>query len=332
MTSRLALCDDVALTTVDLQPVALADAVSPRVTQIVADAGAPAGQACFAGADVVIHLATRFDADRDGTNPSSLDLATTESILAAATTYGVQKLIVMSSAMVYGARPSNPIPLTEAAPVDPDPDSAFATTKAAIERASTAWVEDVKDRSLVIFRPTTSLGEGQSSWVARTLRASAGLAGDHEPPLQFLHLDDLADAVVLAATDDLSGIYNVAPDGWIDGYEVRQLVGTAPRVRLPLPVAAQVAAAGWRNRLAATPPGILSYTQFPWVVANDRIRAAGWAPTRSSAEVYVESVPARPWAMVNARQRQRFATAGAIAMVIAGSALALWLLRWLRRS
>ena len=41
--------------------------------------------------------------------------------------------------------------------------------------------------------------------------------GEDDPPAQFLHLDDLASAVVLAVDQRLDGVFNVAPDGWVAG-------------------------------------------------------------------------------------------------------------------
>lgn len=161
------------------------------------------------------------------------------------------------------------------------------------------------------------------------MRFSASLASDHDPSLQFLHLDDLAGAVVVAAKKKLDGAYNVAPDGWVKGDEVRQLAGRAPRVRMPSSVAAQVAETSWRHRLAPTPPGIVPYTTFPWVIANDKIRAAGWEPTYSNVEAYVEGHNARPWAMMNSKRRQQIAIGAASGAVALGAgAVRLAMRRW----
>ena len=36
--------------------------------------------------------------------------------------------------------------------------------------------------------------------------------------------------------------------------------------------------------LIRLPNGLLPYTVHPWVVANDRLRAAGWTPTFTNEE------------------------------------------------
>ena len=70
-------------------------------------------------ADTVVHLASGVTAADLGANTGHDRLAVMERLLAAAADVGVEHLVVRSSAMVYGAWPDNPVPLTEDAPVRP---------------------------------------------------------------------------------------------------------------------------------------------------------------------------------------------------------------------
>jgi len=285
----------------------------------------------FADATTVIHLASAFRPSTDGTDVSQrVDTAATQHVLDAAHRADVRRLVVLSSAMVYGAWANNPLPLTEEAAVRPNPTFAFAEHKAQVETLAAKWSADRAGSRVAVLRPTTAVAAGEDSWVARAMKVSVSLASDADPPLQFLHLDDLADAVSLAATAELDGIYNVAPDGWVKGDDVRQLSGRAPRLRLPTSVAAQVAAASWRHRVAPTPPGIVPYTSQPWVVSNDKIRSAGWTPEYSNVEAYVEGSTARPWAMMNSRRRQQLALGAAAGAVAVGAGVARRAARHLR--
>jgi nucleoside-diphosphate-sugar epimerase len=144
-----------------------------------------------------------------------------------------------------------------------------------------------------------------------------------DPPSQYLHLDDLAVAVVLAVTDRLDGVYNVAPDGWVAGERVRALSGERPRLALPERLSEFVAGLRWRFQRGPIPPGLLSYTLEPWVVSNGRLRAAGWAPTVTNEQTYVESTEAPWWTMVSPKRRQELALgagvvgASLVALVVA---------------
>lgn len=286
----------------------------------------------FAGADVLVHLASGFSADDTGEQAARHDVAALRRVLAAAADAAVSRFVMVSSAMVYGAWPNNPVPLTEAAPLRPNPDFPYAVSRAEMERAALEWAESRPDACLVVLRPTTTVAADASSWVADSLREVEPLAvGDEDPPVQFLHLDDLVSAVVLAATDGLSGVYNVAPQGSAPASEIRRLSGVVPRARLTPDAARRVVSMRKRVGLARTSPGILPYTTHPWVVANDRLLAAGWTPGYSNAEAYVEAHRARPWAMLNSRRRQQIALGGAAAAVTAGAAAGVWIWRSLRR-
>ena len=262
----------------------------------------------FEGADVVVHLASAYgrnefvDASRHDTRAARLALD-------AAARNGVGQFVLLSSAMVYGARAENPIPLTESAAVAPNP-LAFAENKATIERLGNEW-QAATGGKLAVLRPSTAVANGASSWVARSMQLVAGLGSDSAPPLQFLHLDDLATALELVVRESQHGIFNVAPDGWVRAEEVRTLSGRAPRLPIPSGLADEIVRFSWSRGIVATPPGIMQYATEPWVVSNDRLRELGWEPSWSNVEAYVDSYDARPWAMLNAKRRQQLAMGGA---------------------
>ena len=88
------------------------------------------------GATTVIHLASAFGpaVDDDPEIVAAADVEMARRVLDAAAAAGTAHVVVLSSATVYGAWPTNPVPLTEEAPLRPDPGLAFAVQKAEIER------------------------------------------------------------------------------------------------------------------------------------------------------------------------------------------------------
>lgn len=283
----------------------------------------------LADVDVVVHLGrtTAGPAEPlDGTGVEP-DVEGARHLLAAAGDAGVVRLVVLSSALVYGAWPNNPVPLTEEAPLRPQPDVPLAVARAEIERLAAEWALAEPDRSVVALRPTITVDASSAAWLARSPWSTTGLqVGDADPPRQFLHRDDLAAAVHLAVVGEFSGALNVAPDGWIPADGLRALAG-GPRVQLPAPVAQRVAAARWEAGLGAVPPGAVAATMFPWVVANDRLRAAGWQPTHTNEEAYVEADPGGRLSSLTPKQRQ-LASLGAVVAAAAGVALGVvWAVR-----
>lgn len=234
----------------------------------------------------------------------------------------VRHLVLVSSAMVYGAWENNPVPLTEDAVLRPDNEFVYARQLASVEQMADAWRLARPGRTVTVLRPVVAMAANGTSGLARALAAGMGqrFAVD-DPPAQFLHLDDLASAVVLAAERELDGVFNVAPDGFIPAASVRALAGSPPRLQLPDRLAEVVSSLRWRFQRGPIPPGLRSYTRSPWLVANDRLRAAGWRPTVTNEQAYVEGTEAKWWTMVTPKRRQELAlgamAVGGIGLVVA---------------
>jgi nucleoside-diphosphate-sugar epimerase len=276
----------------------------------------------FEGASVVLHLA-QTDGPAVADAPTAGDGALAHRVLEAAAAVGVEHAVLLSSATVYGAWANNPVPLTEDAPLRPNPGVALASEKAELERVAAEWRHDHPGTTVTLLRPTTTVVPEGNGWLARALsRAGALPVTDDEPPAQFLDVDDLAAAVDLARRARLDGARNVAPDGWVGGDTIRALAGGPPRVRLPERLALRVAGLRWRWGMAPTPPELLPFTVHPWVIANDRLKADGWEPASSNEEAYVGAHAAGPWATLSPRRRQELALGAAgvgIVGVLAGA-------------
>lgn len=274
----------------------------------------------FDGATVVVHLGrpVRASLALDGSGLAAPDEPTTARLLEAAEAADVETIVWLSTAMVYGAWPDNPIPLTETARPRPNPGLAEAEAKADRDRQVVAWSGEHPDTRVVVLRPTVTVGADTGRWLGRSPWKPRGVrSADADAPSQFVHLDDVADAVALAVTAPLRGVFNVAPDGWIPAEQLRALCAPGPRVHLPARLADRVARVRWRIGLTGTPPAALPYTRYPWVVANDRLRAAGWGADRSNEEAFVEADVGGFVAGLTPRRRQLLSL-GAVGAVAAG--------------
>jgi nucleoside-diphosphate-sugar epimerase len=236
---------------------------------------------------------------------------------------GVQHLVLVSSAMVYGAWANNPVPLTEDAALRPDLDFVFARQLASVEQMVDDWRTSAPGRTATVLRPVVSVAADGTSSLARALAAGMGQrSGEDDPGAQFLHLDDLAAAVMIAAEQRLDGVFNVAPDGWIPADRVRALAGSPPKVKLPDRLAEMVAKVRWRFQRGPIPPGLRSYIQEPWLVANDQLKAVGWRPTITNEQAYVEGTEAKWWTMITPNRKQELAL-GAMVTGLLGMALSI---------
>lgn len=281
----------------------------------------------LAGTDTLVHLGVAGD-DLDPTllAPGRV-VAEGRAVLDAAAQAGVALVVVLSSATVYGAWPKNPVPLTEAAVLRPNPDFALAVELAELERLAAEWRDEHASATLTVLRAAPVVAADHPDWLSRALRSALAFpVVDHDPATQFLHADDLGTAVALAGRGGLDGVCNVAPDGWLTGSD-RRALDRRPRLRVGEGVGARVADVRWKLGLAPAPAALLPFATHAWVVANDRLRSAGWEPSATNEDAYVAGFRAGPWATLSPGRRQELALAGVAtglvgAVVAAGVAVA----------
>ena len=105
----------------------------------------------FEGAASLVHLAGGFPVDAVSLDGAADDIDVAMRVLEHAAGVGVRHALVLSTAMVYGAWPNNPIPLTEDAPVRPNSEFAFAVQRAELERRAFAWRAGCPGVSLAVL-------------------------------------------------------------------------------------------------------------------------------------------------------------------------------------
>ena len=273
--------------------------------------------------DTVVHLAATPAGFAGDGGAAKADRQLAVRVIEAATKDDVAHLVLASTAMVYGAWPDNPVPLTESAVVRPNPEFRFGVVRGEIEALGEAWAAH-SGGALTIVRPVTTLARGRENGLANLLRNSAALRNrEGDAPAQFLHAEDFASAIELLVAGRDAGIFNVAPDGWLRAGEVSALRGV-PETPVVVPSAAITAVSDARRRLgAATHPGLTPYLQHPWIVANDKLKALGWSPEFSNSEAYVAGHQPSRFDGVTAKRRQELALAAmgaAVAAAVVGVA------------
>jgi nucleoside-diphosphate-sugar epimerase len=298
--------------------------------------GDPELKAVLDGASALIHTAWKTtDVMRNSVDEATaaVNLNALRRVLAAATDTRPDTVVHLSSATVYGAWPDNKIPLTEDARLRPNPEFAFAVSKAEAERVLAEWAEDSPDVRVAVLRPAVTVAPEERPLYQALGATRSPSSGDGGRPVQYLHIDDLAQAVILTWDQALAGVYNVAPDGGISEEHARALVGGVAKVTLPARVAERVSAWGWNLLRKGVPAEARAYAAYPWVVAPDRLKAAGWGPQYTSEEALVATDTRLHWDDLPPGRRQNYnLVIGLIAVVgiLAGIGAAVTALR--RRS
>ena len=177
--------------------------------------------------DVLVHLAFVLNPMHDEHAMYEIDVGGTQNVLEAASAAGTEHVLVTSSATAYGAFPDNPVPLTEGHPVRGVPDFEYARDKAESDRLCQLWACEHPDRVMTIVRPCIVFGPTVDNYISRTFKDQPFFAdfGEGDVPVQFVHEDDVVDALVGLLDGRHAGAFNVSPDDWMTVGECAELVG-----------------------------------------------------------------------------------------------------------
>jgi nucleoside-diphosphate-sugar epimerase len=258
------------------------------VTWRVADVRDPALAGRLAGVDVVVHADFDLAPDADARQRRAFNVRGVQTVLTAAAAGRVGRVVLVTSAMVYGARPDNPVPLPEDAPLAADADSSVAGDLLEIEQLAGRSPRANPGMAVTVVRPAALVGAvpyAVDTLVTRHFEAPRLLTVKGSAPRwQFCHVDDLTSALEFAVGGGIDGAFAVGCDGWLEQEEVEQISGLKS---IELPARLTLVTAQRLHRLGVTPaPAIdLRYMVYPWVVDCAALREAGWRPRFGNAEV-----------------------------------------------
>lgn len=250
--------------------------------------------------EAVLHCAARSLVGESMTDPARYyrdNVAGGIALLEAMRTAGVGRLVISSTAAVYGSPEATPIP--EDAPLRPI--NPYGETKRTLETAA-AWygraygLRSVSLRYFNVAGASARNGEAHDPETHLIPNALAAVAGDGRPltvfgddyptpdgtPIRdYLHVEDLADAHLAALEATAPGdprtaealVCNLGSGG---GFSVREVLAATERV-VGRPIPHVVG-----PRRAGDPPVL--------VAAIDRARdVLGWTPRRSTLEAMIGS-------------------------------------------
>ena len=193
------------------------------------------------GIDLIVHLAAQISVPRSIDNPDetlSVNVDGTSSIISAAESSGVQKIIFASSAAVYGD--SDTIPIPETAPLIPQ--SPYAVSKIIGEELlRRSQIQTCALRFFNVYGPGQSINGGYAAVIPAFKNAvSTGkqctIYGDGTQIRDFIHVSDLVRIIGLAIeSDDLPSELNIASG---EGTTLLQLIeilsNSNPEMQAPI--------------------------------------------------------------------------------------------------
>ena len=275
-----------------------------RVRWHAVDLSAPTATAdlepAMRGADVVVHLALAVQPVRDADYLHRANVVGSQAVFDAMAKAGIRQLVYASSLGIYAPGATGPV--SESWSTTGQPTSTYSRHKVAVEGMLDRFEAEHPDTVVARFRPTVVVQRETASMIrtlyvgplvprfAYDLLRRAGLPVLPLPAglaLQFIHADDVGDAVIRLIRRRARGSYNVAADA-LDGEALAALVKGRPvDVNRRLMRTAVVALS--HLRLVALVPGWYDIATTSPVMDTSKARLElGWSPSRSSAEGALE--------------------------------------------
>jgi UDP-glucose 4-epimerase len=215
----------------------------------------------------------------------------------------VRRLVVKSSAAVYGSTPRDPAMFTEDMSAKRTPSGGFGKDSIEVEGYVRGYARRRPDTEILTLRFANIIGPKIRTSITDYFNLPvipAPLGFDAR--MQFVHEDDAIESLVLATTGAATGVVNIAGAGVVTVLQAASIAGR-PVVWLPLPAAGFVGGLARRMGLADFSPDQMSFLAFGRGLDTTRMHSVlGFEPaftSRGAFEDFARTVgPAVPAAAI----------------------------------
>jgi UDP-glucose 4-epimerase len=235
----------------------------------------------------VVHAGFVRHFRESGESRYDVNVRGTRKLLDLCRTYGVRNVLVLSSSYVYGALPENPYFMDEDYPLSGSRNYPEIRDLVEVDTLTTAFMWRHPNLRVTILRPVPVVGRYVQSAIVTFLRMRRPIVMmGFNPMLQFIHEEDLTEALALAVQSGLRGVYNVAGPGEVPLHLAIRETGGSP---LPLPEFAARAMIGRLFRLGffPFPPGAIDYIKYTCTISGKRfVDETGFRPLFGLKEIF----------------------------------------------
>jgi UDP-glucose 4-epimerase len=237
--------------------------------------------------DVIVHLASVRHFKSHPALRHEVNVNGTKRLLDFAISHGAKQVIIWSSSYVYGALPENPYYMDESFPLNSSRTYPEMRDLAEMDMLATAYLWRFPDIDITVLRPVNVLGYHVRSAIGRYLRAErVPTVLGFNPMLQFIHEDDLAEAIVLAIESHTRGVFNVVGPGAVPLHVAIRETGSRP---MPLPefIVRPAIQQLFRWGVYPFPPRAIDFAKYQCTLDGTRFRdACGFTPRFSLGETF----------------------------------------------
>jgi UDP-glucose 4-epimerase len=235
------------------------------------------------GISAVVHLGVMHDPRASAADHHSWNVAAFTKLLEYVAQYKIAKLIVLSTATVYGPQPDNPQFLSEEAPLLGGQGFADIRDLIEVDMLAQSFFWKHPETETVVLRPVHILGSVHNAPSNYLRLPVVPTLFGFDPMVQVIHEDDVVHAVRLALRPGVKGIFNVAGP---DPVPLTHLVKTLGKPTLPIPHFAKgIMRRLYDWRLSDFPAPELDHLKYVCMVDDRRAREElGYSPRHSLEE------------------------------------------------
>jgi len=235
--------------------------------------------------EALIHMGIMHDPRMPRSEAHSFNIRGTHKILDLCVRHGVRKVVVLSSANVYGPRPDNSNFLPEETPLMAAERFSEMRDLIELDMYAQSFMWKHPGIETVILRPVNIVGPTVRNAPSNYLRLERPLTVlGFDPMMQAIHEQDVCRALALALRPGLRGVFNVAGPGEVPLSTALRELGRKP-IPVPHPLLRLLVRRAFKAHLSSFPPEEVDHIQYLCVVDGSRfVREAGWSPAYSLRE------------------------------------------------
>ncbi|MCS6884138.1 MAG: SDR family oxidoreductase [Acidobacteriota bacterium] len=236
--------------------------------------------------DAVIHLALNDNPRTPIKQRHEINVIGTMKLLDDCAKYGVRKVILLSSATVYGADPNNPIYIPEDFPLKVTQRYSELSDKVEFDTYCRAWMYKQAGKiDAILLRPCHIIGSQVKNNLTSYLRLKyIPIPLGYDPMLQIIHETDMARAIIACLKSSKTGIYNVTGPGELPLTEIINILGGIP-IPIPYTLGYYALKTSWILGLGSLPAPQLEFLTYPCVIDGSKFRKEfGFEPRLSLSE------------------------------------------------
>jgi UDP-glucose 4-epimerase len=235
--------------------------------------------------EALIHLGIMHDPRMPFSEAHSFNVLGTHKVLDLCVRHGVKKVVVLSSANVYGPLPDNSNFLTEDAPLMAADRYSDVRDLIELDMYAQSFMWKHPEIETVLLRPVNIVGPTVRNAPSNYLRLERPITVmGFDPMVQLIHEEDVARAMVLALRPGVRGVYNVTGPGEVPLSSVLRELGRSP-IPIPHVLVRPLLRRAFEAGLSGFQPEEVDHIQYLCMVDGSRFaRDAGWAPSHGLRE------------------------------------------------